>query len=326
MSIILTGACGFIGSHVAERLIAHGNTVYGIDNFDPFYSASVKRRNIRALRNNPLFRLYEVDILDKKAIHNVFSEANTIECVIHLAAKAGVRPSIENPQEYIQTNIHGTAILLEAMAAVQVSNMIFASSSSVYGNTKTVPFCETAWVDNPVSPYAATKKSCELLCHTYAHLYGMCIASLRFFTVYGPRQRPDLAIAKFTQLIHSDKPITVFGDGTTQRDYTYIDDIIDGVMAAMAWLPAQQKGAHTVFNLGESDSIPLHKVISIIEETLDKKAYIQRQPLQMGDVLQTYADITRAREILGYNPQVDIHEGVRRYVEYFYNIISETEH
>ncbi len=321
MNILVTGAAGFIGSHVADRLVADGHMVYGIDNFDPYYDRELKERNLRELQGAELFRFHQTDILDTRALANVFGTAaeadRSIDAVIHLAAKAGVRPSIEDPQAYTKVNVEGTVNLLETMVAADVRDLVFASSSSVYGNTDTVPFREDAWVDYPISPYAATKKACELLCHTYTHLHGLRIAALRFFTVYGPRQRPDLAIAKFTRLIEDGRPIPVYGDGSTQRDYTFIEDTLEGIIGALAWTRDQANGAYDVFNLGESRTVALSELIAILEEVLGKTAVLDRQPMQPGDVNRTWADISRARETFGYDPTTDIEAGIRRYVEWY---------
>lgn len=323
MNVLVTGVAGFIGSHVAERLVSDGHIVYGIDNFDPYYDREVKERNLEELLQENGFRFYQADLVDAHALANVFGTAaeadRSIDAVIHLAAKAGVRPSIEDPQAYTKVNIEGTVNLLETMVAADVQDLVFASSSSVYGNTSAVPFQEDAWVDHPISPYAATKKACELLCHTYTHLHRMRIAALRFFTVYGPRQRPDLAIAKFTRLVEEGRPIPVYGDGSTQRDYTYIDDTLDGIIGALAWVRERSRtgAAYEVFNLGESRTVSLSELIGFLENALGRKAVIDRQPMQPGDVDRTWADITRAKTTFGYNPRTDIEEGIRRYVEWF---------
>ncbi len=237
--------------------------------------------------------------------------------VIHLAAKAGVRPSIEDPAGYARTNIDGTVNLLEAARKSGVKAFLFASSSSVYGNSGVVPFSESAFVDNPISPYAATKKAGELLCHTYSYLHGIKIASLRFFTVYGRRQRPDLAIAKFTRMIDQNEEIPFFGDGSTERDYTYIDDILDGIEGAMGWILAQKAGTHEVFNLGEGRTTTLSAMVAAIEDALGKKANIKRLPMQPGDVLRTYADVSKAKKAFGYDPSTLLVDGVEEYVNWY---------
>lgn len=321
MNILVTGVAGFIGSTLAERLVADGHVVYGVDNFDSYYDRRRKDRNLAVLQESTAFRFYEVDLRDRHGLATVFGTAaeagRSIDAVVHLAAKAGVRPSIEDPQGYTEVNVSGTVNLMEAMVAGDVRDLLFASSSSVYGNTDAVPFREDAFVDHPISPYAATKKAGELLCHTYSHLHGMRIAALRFFTVYGPRQRPDLAIAKFTALIDAGRRIPVYGDGSTQRDYTYVDDTVDGIVGALAWLRDQQPGAFEVFNLGESRTVSLSELIAAIETALGKTAVIDRQPMQPGDVTRTWADISRAREAFGYDPQTELAAGLRRYVEWY---------
>lgn len=321
MNILVTGAAGFIGSHLVERLLADDHVVFGFDNFDPYYERRIKERNISSAGHDRRFRFFEGTIRDARAPAQVFGTAAemgySIDAVVHLAAKAGVRPSIEDPVGYTKVNVEGTVNLMEAMVAADVKNLVLASSSSVYGNSETIPFREDQNVDYPISPYAATKKACELLTHTYAHLHGMRVAALRFFTVYGPRQRPDLAIAKFTHLIEKGKRIPLYGDGSTKRDYTYIDDTIDGVIGAIAWVEDQPGGAYRIFNLGESHTVSLADLVSILEESLGKSAEIDRQPNQPGDVRATYADVARARDELGYDPHVSIKEGIKRYVDWY---------
>ncbi len=321
MNIMITGVAGFIGSNLAERLVEDGHLVYGIDNFDPYYDRHIKERNLSTVMKRTGFRFHEADLRDPHTLAAVFGNAaeadHSIDVVVHLAAKAGVRPSIEDPQSYTVVNVEGTVNLLEAMVASDVRDMLFASSSSVYGNTKEVPFREDAWVDHPISPYAATKKSCELLCHSYSHLHGMRISALRFFTVYGPRQRPDLAIAKFTRLIEEGRPIPVYGDGSTCRDYTYVDDTIDGIVGSLSWLREQESGAWGVFNLGESKTISLSTLISSLEAALGKRAVIDRQPMQPGDVDRTWADISRAHDAFGYEPSTELEDGLTQYVEWY---------
>ena len=311
MKILVTGAAGFIGSHLCERLLTDGAEVVGLDNFDEFYSPAIKRSNIAECLEHKSFTLIEGDIRDVECVAGVLSRSD-INTIVHLAARAGVRPSIEQPLLYQDVNINGTMVLLEAAKEYGIRKFIFASSSSVYGNNKKVPFAETDNVDYPISPYAATKKAGELICHTYHHLYDMDIMCLRFFTVYGPRQRPDLAIHKFARLIEADKPIPVFGDGSMRRDFTYIDDIIQGVMGAI-----EHCEGYEIYNLGESRPVRLDELIGEIEKALGKKAIINRQPVQPGDVIQTYADVAKAKAKLGYNPQTDIAEGLRIFVEWF---------
>jgi len=313
MKILVTGAAGFIGSHLCERLLTDGAEVVGLDSFDEFYSPAIKRSNIAECLEHKSFSLIEGDIRDVECVAGILSR-NNINVIVHLAARAGVRPSIEQPLLYQDVNINGTMVLLEAAKEYGIRKFIFASSSSVYGNNKKVPFAETDNVDYPISPYAATKKAGELICHTYHHLYDMDIMCLRFFTVYGPRQRPDLAIHKFARLIETGEPIPVFGDGSMRRDFTYIDDIIQGVMGAIEYCEGYE-----IYNLGESRPVRLDELIGEIEKALGKKAIINRQPVQPGDVVQTYADVAKAKAKLGYNPQTDIADGLRIFVEWFRN-------
>ena len=309
-TVVVTGAAGFIGSHLCQALLARGKRVIGLDNFNDFYDPAVKRRNVAALSDEPRFSLMEGDIRDADAVDRVFSPQT--DAVVHLAARAGVRPSIEDPLLYQDVNVQGTCVLLEGARRHGVRRFIFGSSSSVYGNNSKVPFCESDPVDHPISPYAATKKAGELLCHTYHHLFGLNVTCLRFFTVYGARQRPDLAIHKFTRLIEAGEPIPVFGDGTMMRDHTYIDDIIAGVLAAI-----DRCRGYAIYNLGESRPVSLSDLISAIERALGRKAIINRLPLQPGDVERTFADVTLARAELGYEPSMDLDEGLRRFVAWF---------
>ncbi|MBN1845500.1 MAG: GDP-mannose 4,6-dehydratase [Sedimentisphaerales bacterium] len=310
MNILVTGAAGFIGSHLSERLVGRGDRVVGLDNFDPFYDRRIKQDNLSALVGRKRFRLVEADIRDAERVDNVLAD-EAIELIVHLAARAGVRPSIADPLGYQDVNVRGTMVLLEAARRARIDRFVFASSSSVYGNNDKVPFSETDNVDHPISPYAATKKAGELLCYTYHHLFGMRINCLRFFTVYGPRQRPDLAIHKFARLIEADKSIPVFGDGSMARDFTYIDDILNGVLAALDHWPG-----YRLYNLGESRPYRLDALIGALEQSLGKKAAIERRPVPPGDVRQTYADISRAQAELGYDPRTDLPEGLRRFVEW----------
>ncbi len=307
-TVLITGAAGFIGSHLCERLLDEGLSVVGVDNFDDFYDPQIKRDNISNCLKNKNFQLIEADIRDKSAMDKA---AGGVEIIVHLAAKAGVRPSIAEPLLYSDVNINGTMVLLEAANKHKVGKFIFASSSSVYGNNEKVPFSEDDNVDFPISPYAATKKACELICHTYHHLYGIDLTCLRFFTVYGPRQRPDLAIHKFSKLIEQDKPIPVYGDGSMMRDFTYIDDIIDGTIAAMN----KCKGFN-IYNLGESEPVTVNDLISEIEKALGKTAIKEYLPLQPGDVNRTYADITKAARELGYNPSTPIRDGLAKFADW----------
>ena len=312
-NLLITGGAGFIGSHLVDRLLSSNvERITVVDDFNDFYNPSIKRDNIREHLKDPRYSIHELDIRDAAALKQVFKESN-FDCVVHLAARAGVRPSLSEPQLYTETNINGTVNLLELARQHNIKQFVFGSSSSVYGINAKVPFSEDDPIRQPISPYAATKGAGELLCHTYSHLYGLRCVCLRFFTVYGPRQRPDLAIHKFAKLISQHKPIPVFGDGTTRRDYTYIDDIIDGVTAAIDY----DKSNYEVINLGESRTVELRELISLLEKELDTHAIIERQPPQPGDVPQTFADVSKARALLNYQPQTQIEEGLRRFVEWF---------
>ena len=314
-SILVTGGAGFIGSHLVERLLAEGIwQVSVVDDFNDFYSPQLKRENISSFLNDSKFRLYRADICDEESLRRVFAE-NEFDVIVHLAARAGVRPSLEQPKLYNRTNINGTLNLLELAREFDVKQFVFGSSSSVYGVNCKIPFSEEDRIQQPISPYAATKAAGELFCHTFSHLYDIRTVCLRFFTVYGARQRPDLAIRKFSQLIVEEKPLPFYGDGTTRRDYTYIDDIIQGVCAAIDYTET----IHEVFNLGESQTVELSRLISLLEENLGKKAILDRQPMQPGDVPITFADISKARKLLGYNPSTKIEEGIRKYTDWFLN-------
>lgn len=310
-SVFITGAAGFIGSHVAERLLRDGIPVHGLDNFDPFYDRSIKERNLAGLRAYPGFTFLEGDIRDAGALAR-WGNGTTPRALIHLAARAGVRPSVADPQGYADVNIRGTLAVLEWARARAVPRVLFASSSSVYGGNVKVPFSEDDFVDRPVSPYAATKKAGELFCHTFCHLYGMNIASLRFFTVYGPRQRPEMAIHKFTRHLLEGEAIEFYGDGSTLRDYTYVDDIVDGVIGALGAPPG-----HRVYNLGESATISLADLVALLEEATGVRAILDRRPLQPGDVPRTFADISRARAEIGYDPKTPVALGVRKFVDWY---------
>lgn len=315
--ILITGGAGFIGSHLVDYLLAEGGwNVSVVDDFNDFYDPAIKRANVSAHERNPNYHLFEADIRDKTALKKVLNE-NKFECIVHLAARAGVRPSLDQPQLYAETNINGTLNLLELARKHSIRQFVFGSSSSIYGINSKVPFSEDDPISQPISPYAATKGAGELLCHTYTHLYGIRCLCLRFFTVYGPRQRPDLAIHKFARLISHEKRIPVFGDGTTRRDYTFIDDIIAGVRASIDYLGDYEKSNYEVINLGESRTVELRELILLLERELGRKAKIDRQPQQPGDVPQTYADITKARRLLGYNPQTKIEEGIKKFVQWF---------
>lgn len=311
--VLVTGGAGFIGSHLVDHLLSHSDfRVTVLDNFNQFYDPAIKRKNISSHLGRSNFELIEADIVDSKTVNDLFRRSK-FDCVMHLAARAGVRPSLENPLEYENTNVKGTFTLLEAARINRVPKFIFGSSSSVYGINSKIPFSEDDPLSNPISPYAATKIGGEAACRTYSHLYDMRVVCLRFFTVYGARQRPDLAIHKFATLISQGMPIPIFGDGATRRDYTYIDDIISGVLAALDF----EDSRFEIFNLGESQTVELRELVSLLEQALGKRAVIDYQPLQAGDVPVTYADISKARMMLGYEPRTPIEEGIDRFVEWF---------
>jgi UDP-glucuronate 4-epimerase len=310
MKILVTGGAGFIGSHLVERLLVDGHQVVILDDFNDFYDPRIKHGNIAGIADQ--VAIYRVDLRDAQGVRGVF-HAERFDAVVHLAARAGVRPSIAQPQLYYDANVNGTLHLLEAARAVEIERFIFASSSSVYGLAKTAPFREDLHLTQTISPYAATKIAGEFLCSTYSHLYKMRVVALRFFTVYGARQRPDLAIHKFTNRICHDQPIDQFGDGTTRRDYTYIDDIIQGVVASLAY----QGPLFDIFNLGESETVQLRDLIAALEEALGRKAKINYLPEQPGDVPLTCADISKARALLGYQPTTPLRVGLPRFVEWF---------
>jgi UDP-glucuronate 4-epimerase len=312
-NILVTGGAGFIGSHLVERLLGEGTwRVMVVDDLNDFYSPEIKRANIAPFRGAANFNFVESDIRNAEAMRKVF-DANEFDAIVHLAARAGVRPSLCHPKLYAETNINGTLNLLELARDFDIKQFVFGSSSSVYGVNSKVPFSEDDRINQPISPYASTKAAGELLCHTYSHLFDIRTVCLRFFTVYGARQRPDLAIHKFTRLIAEGKPIQVFGDGTTRRDYTYIDDIIQGVRASNDY----DTSMHEVFNLGESETTELSRLINLLEECLGVEAVIDRQPMQPGDVPTTYADISKARKLLNYHPLTKIEEGIPRFVEWY---------
>ncbi len=314
-SFIVTGVAGFIGSHLSAALLARGDRVIGVDNFDPFYDRKLKLANIAELAPDR-FELIELDIRDAQAMRELFDRARPAG-VFHIAALAGVRPSIDDPARYASVNVDGLVSVLEAARACDCQHFIFASSSSVYGNNTKVPFAETDPVDDPISPYAATKRAGELICHTYSRLFGISIACLRFFTVYGPAQRPDLAIGKFMRLIAANEPVPMFGDGSTSRDYTYIDDIIQGVLAAYEFiysssLKPQASPLFRIFNLGGSRPVALPDMIESIGAVVGNKPRIEQLPMQVGDVQRTYADLSRSRQELGFDPQTPFEEGLRK--------------
>lgn len=337
---LITGGAGFIGSTVAEKLLNRGDKVVIVDNFNDFYDYNRKIRNILEITNNfnkigefenlskeeKISKLIEIvnsdnftlvygDIRDKEGMDKIFAE-NSFDLIFNLAAMAGVRPSLLDPMLYEDVNVRGYMNLLELCKKYGVKKFVQASSSSVYGNNKEVPFKETAIVDFAISPYAATKKSCEVMGHVYHKLYNIDMVQLRFFTVYGPKQRPDLAIYKFTKMILEDKPIPFYGDGTTKRDYTYIDDIVDGILKSMNYL-FNNKDVYEIFNLGESHVVSLKEMVETIENTLGKKAILDIQPMQPGDVDKTYADISKAKAMIGYDPQTNFKDGVRKFLEWY---------
>ncbi len=310
MRILVTGGAGFIGSHLVEKLLTSGHDVAILDDFNDFYDPQIKRENVAAVSKN--VAIHHVDLRDSAAVRTLFHQKK-FEAIAHLAARAGVRPSILYPQLYYDTNVNGTLHLLDAARMTGVERFIFASSSSVYGISKTVPFSEDQHLTQTISPYAATKIAGEFLCSTFSHLYQMRVVALRYFTVYGPRQRPDLAIHQFTRKIYAGQPIDQFGDGSTRRDYTYIDDVIQGTVAAL-----QYSGPlFDIFNLGESETIQLKDLIAAIENALGKKAKINQLPEQPGDVPLTCADISKARKLLGYNPSTRLSDGLPRFIDWF---------
>ena len=312
-TVLVTGAAGFIGSHCAERLAAAGDRVVGVDNFNDFYDRKWKELNLAEVRGD--FDLERLDVTDGGAIGPLVQRVRP-DAILHLAAMAGVRPSIERPAYYARVNVEGTTHLLDAARRAGTRRVVFASSSSVYGNLAHVPFKEADDVGEPVSPYAATKRAGELICHTFSHLYGLPISALRFFTVYGPRQRPDLAIHKFTRLIDRGQPVPFFGDGTTSRDYTYVDDTVDGILAA-ARPPGDGHPGFRTFNLGGSKPVSLADLVGQIGHAVGKPVTLDRQPAQPGDVPRTFADHSRATAELGYRPRVDLPEGLRRFVAWY---------
>lgn len=311
-NILITGAAGFIGSHTSQALLRQGHRVIGVDNFEPFYPRKFKELNVQRVREmGGEFELVEADITDAAAMREAFERFKPL-AVIHLAAMAGVRPSIERPGHYCKVNLDGTVNLLQAAVEQKVKKFLFASSSSVYGNNEHVPFSESDDVSEPISPYAATKRSGELLAYTYWHLYKLPIFCLRFFTVYGPRQRPDLAIHKFTRLISDEMPIPFYGDGSTSRDYTFVDDIVGGIQAAL-----ERCDRYRIYNLGGSDPVSLRELVDVIQKTVGKPAKIDQRPMQPGDVERTFADITRSREELGYEPGTSIEAGIAKFVAWY---------
>jgi UDP-glucuronate 4-epimerase len=311
MNVLLTGGAGFIGSHLTEYLLDRGEKVDCLDNFNDYYSPKIKWKNIKLCLDHPAYHLIQGDILDNGLLQDLFKNKK-YDIIVHLAARAGVRPSLAEPLLYQEVNVRGTMNLLELAKEHHIPKFVFASSSSVYGNNEKVPFSESDFVDNPVSPYAATKRMGEIIAYTYFHLYQISITCLRFFTVYGPRQRPDMAIQKFTELIDHGKTIPMFGDGSSQRDYTYISDIVHGIVQSMD----RCQGYH-IYNLGESNVISLKDLIALIEKYLGKRAKIDRLPFQPGDVPITYADVSLAKKEIDYQPKVHIETGINKFVAWY---------
>lgn len=311
MHILVTGGAGFIGSHVVDSLLANGDAVTVLDNFDPFYDRRIKERNIAAHRTHPRWRLIEADVRDADALGRL--PAGSFDAIVHLAALGGVRRSIETPLTYQDVNLRGTHNVLEAARRLKVPHLVFASSSSVYGVNPRVPWHEDDSVLKPISPYASTKVSGELLGHVYSHLYGIRFLALRVFTVYGPRQRPDLAIHKFANLIADGRPVPVYGDGSTRRDYTYVGDLVTGIEAALRY----DRSPYEVINLGNNATVTLLEMIRALEGALGMRATIDWQPEQPGDVPQTWASVAKAHDLLGYEPRTTFTEGVRRFAEWF---------
>ena len=321
-NILITGGAGFIGSHLVDYLMSEDGIetldlrdrirVTVVDNFNDFYDPAIKRANIARYLERDSFEMVEANIADARAMHELFARSK-FDCVVHLAARAGVRPSLANPMAYEETNVSGTYALLEAARRARVPRFVFGSSSSVYGVNSRVPFSEDDPISQPISPYAATKIAGEAACHVYSHLYEMRVVCLRFFTVYGARQRPDLAIHKFARLITEGRAIPMYGDGSTRRDYTYIDDIISGVVAAMNY----DQSKFEVINLGESETTELRRLVQLLEQALGKRAVIEHQPMQPGDVPVTYANIDKARRLLGYDPKTKIEAGIEKFAEWF---------
>jgi len=314
-TILVTGGAGFIGSNLIDALLLLGYTVVSLDNLDSFYPEVIKKQNLQTASQHPAFFSYHADIRDAQALHLIF-EKHAVDVVIHLAGKVGVRPSIYFPSEYVDVNVNGTIQLVECMRKWNIHKLIFASSSSIYGNNSKVPFAESDPVDFPISPYAATKKSAELLLHTYHELFAMDILCLRFFTVYGPRQRPDLAIHRFFTQLHAGKPIDVFGDGTTSRDYTFVADIINGISAGINYLLSHHK-CFEIINLGNNTPLSLSSLLNHIEQVTEKTFSIHYSPVQPGDVERTYADISKAKQLLNYYPKTTLTDGLAVFKTWF---------
>jgi len=317
MIYLITGGAGFIGSSLADDLLKNNNKVIVIDNFCDFYDPMIKEDNIKKALENKNYKLYRGDIRDIDILDKIFSE-NKIDVVVHLAAMAGVRPSIENPILYQEVNCMGTQNILETMKKYGIRNLVMASSSSVYGNTKKVPFREDMIVDFAISPYAATKKANEVMTHVYYKLQNFNVIMLRFFTVFGPRQRPDLAINKFTRLMLNNEEIPMFGDGETSRDYTYIDDIVDGIKRSCDYV-INNNDVYEIINLGNSSPVTLKEMINIIGEVVGVTPKINQLPMQPGDVDRTFADVSKAKKLLGYNPKTSFKDGIKKFVEWYKN-------
>ncbi len=314
--ILLTGGAGFIGSHLSESLLRQGAELAIVDNLDEFYAVAWKRANLEGIRRSGDYKFFEQDICEAQGVKKLFAQFRP-QVVIHLAARAGVRPSIEQPCLYDQVNVAGTLNLLEACRESGVRKFIFGSSSSVYGVTSKAPFSEDHVEGRPISPYAASKLAAELYCYTYSHLFKLPIVSLRFFTVYGPRQRPDLAIYKFVSAMEKGEPIPVFGDGSTGRDYTYVDDIVSGILASLNYEPPAAGTGYDVFNLGNSHPVKLSELLDVLEKVTGRRALRHEKPMQPGDVPLTWADISKAKRLLGYQPRVSLEEGVNAFVAWY---------
>lgn len=312
---LITGGAGFIGSTLADELLKRKNKVLVIDNFCDFYDPKLKEENVKHNLENSNYKLYRIDIRDYGDVQKVFND-NKIDCVIHLAAMAGVRPSIDNPLYYQEVNCVGTQNILEAMKKTNVTKLVMASSSSVYGNCDKVPFREDFIVDYAISPYAATKKANEVMTHVYHKLYKFNVIMLRFFTVYGPRQRPDLAINKFTKLMLNNEEIPMFGDGSTSRDYTFVDDIVDGIIRSIDYVSSNDD-VYEIINLGNSSPVSLKEMIDEIGKVVHKTPIIKQLPMQPGDVNKTYADISKAQRMLGYNPKTSFHDGLEAFYKWY---------
>lgn len=310
MKVLVTGAAGFIGSNLSEALVKRGDQVVGIDSFDPYYDRAVKERNIRGVAGAPNFNFVEMDLRDKGSVKAMLQEG--FDVIVHLAGRGGVRRSIAEPEAYVELNYLATLRLLEAMKETSLKKIVFASTSSIYGDRSNVPFREDEKADWPISPYSATKKACEAMLYTYHHLYGFDVYALRFFTVYGPKQRPDMAIYKLVSSIINEEVFERYGDGRTERDYTYVDDIVAGVINA-----AERARGYEIINIGGSNTVKLQRLITLAEEITGKKALIVEKPVPEGDVYRTYADVSKAAELIGFSPKVRIEKGLEKFVKWF---------